>query len=56
MASSVPVQEATERLSAMLEAVLKRLSKPEFDATAFRAQIVCKLTTLTNDLARDNPS
>jgi hypothetical protein len=40
----------------MLEAVLKRLSKPEFDATALRTQIVCKLPTLTNDLAHDNPS
>lgn len=43
MASSEPVQGATERLSAMLEAVLKRSSKPEFDAASLRAQILCKL-------------
>jgi hypothetical protein len=43
MASPGPVQEVIEQLSATLEAVLKRLSKPEFDATALRAQILCKL-------------
>lgn len=42
MASSEPAQDVIERLSAVLEAILQRLSKPEFDATALRAQILCK--------------
>ena len=43
MASPEPAQEVIERLSAALEAISRRLSKPEFDATALRAQIMCTL-------------
>jgi hypothetical protein len=56
MSSPDPVQEVTERLSTMLEAVLQRLSKPEFDATALRAQILCKSRYLKKTLRSIFPS
>lgn len=43
MAPPEPTQDAIDRLSATLEAILQRLSKPELDATALRAQIMCTL-------------
>lgn len=43
MASPEPAQEVIERLSTALEAISRRLSKPQFDATALRAQIMCTL-------------